>query len=92
LIDAGGRAIGDIIVLKDITRDESALHLMKDTGSIDAGRAGIGLIGMRERVAAVGGTIDIYSNTGRGTTIRVVLPVAYGEGRGLHENSDFRRP
>ena len=34
---------------------------------------GIGLIGMRERVASVGGTLDIRSQAGTGTTIRVTL-------------------
>ncbi len=35
---------------------------------------GIGLISMRERVASVGGTIDIRSEPGKGTSIRVALP------------------
>jgi signal transduction histidine kinase len=35
------------------------------------GKQGIGLIGMRERVAAVGGAIDIRSGRGKGTVIRV---------------------
>ncbi len=40
------------------------------------GRGGIGLIGMRERVASVGGVIDIRSSPGKGTVIRAELPVA----------------
>jgi signal transduction histidine kinase len=35
---------------------------------------GIGLLSMRERVASLGGTIEISSTPGRGTRIRVVLP------------------
>jgi signal transduction histidine kinase len=35
------------------------------------GKQGIGLIGMRERVAGVGGAIDIRSGRGKGTVIRV---------------------
>jgi signal transduction histidine kinase len=36
-------------------------------------RRGIGLISMKERVAAAGGTIDVRSAPGRGTAIRVTL-------------------
>ena len=37
--------------------------------------AGIGLIGMRERVAAVGGDLVIFSTPGQGTRLRVTLPL-----------------
>jgi PAS domain S-box-containing protein len=36
----------------------------------------LGLLGMRERAALVGGTLDIDSAPGRGTAVRVVLPLA----------------
>jgi two-component system sensor histidine kinase UhpB len=36
---------------------------------------GIGLIGMRERVAAVGGDLTIFSTPGQGTRLRVTLPL-----------------
>ncbi len=36
---------------------------------------GIGLLSMRERVASFGGSIDITSAPGKGTTIRVEIPV-----------------
>jgi signal transduction histidine kinase len=42
------------------------------------GRGGVGLIGMRERVASVGGTIDIRSSPGKGTVIRAELPAEQG--------------
>ena len=38
---------------------------------------GFGLVGMRERVALVGGTLDIRSAPGQGTTIRAVLPARH---------------
>lgn len=42
-----------------------------------AGRSGgIGLIGMRERVVSVKGSLDIRSEKNRGTTIRAELPVS----------------
>jgi signal transduction histidine kinase len=45
-----------------------------DTGEL-RGPAGIGLLGMRERAALVGGDIRVESHVGRGTTIAVMLPV-----------------
>jgi signal transduction histidine kinase len=36
---------------------------------------GLGLIGMRERAASLGGTLSIDSNPGRGTTLKVVVPL-----------------
>ena len=38
------------------------------------GQAGLGLIGMQERVAMIGGRITVDSEPGRGTRIRVVVP------------------
>jgi two-component system, NarL family, sensor histidine kinase UhpB len=36
---------------------------------------GLGLFGMQERAAYVGGTVDIESEPGRGTRIRAIIPV-----------------
>lgn len=50
---------------------------MKTPGAINAGGPrGIGLVSMRERVASVGGSIDIRSSVGKGTIIRVAAPGA----------------
>jgi signal transduction histidine kinase len=38
-------------------------------------RRGSGLIGLRDRVEAVGGSIDVISPAGQGTTIHVSLPL-----------------
>ncbi|HEY7074155.1 MAG TPA: GAF domain-containing sensor histidine kinase [Solirubrobacteraceae bacterium] len=40
-----------------------------------AGGAGFGLLGMRERVGLVNGTLDVTSQTGAGTTVRARIPV-----------------
>jgi signal transduction histidine kinase len=37
---------------------------------------GVGLASMRERVTALGGTVEVERATGEGTTIVVQLPVA----------------
>jgi PAS domain S-box-containing protein len=39
-----------------------------------SGKKGIGLLGMRERVGSVGGTMDIRSKNAEGTMLRVELP------------------
>lgn len=41
---------------------------------------GLGLVGMRERVALVGGTLDIESQATDGTTLYVRVPVSAGPG------------
>jgi len=48
--------------------DQSGLSL-----PLESRQTGIGLIGIRERVAAVGGTVEIRSSVGKGTTIRIEL-------------------
>jgi len=42
---------------------------------------GFGLIGVRERVALVGGTLDVRSAPGAGTTVEAVLPVRRRQSR-----------
>ena len=46
----------------------------------------LGLRGMRERVQALGGTLNIISAPGKGTTIRITLP--HAEGKRSHEQED----
>jgi PAS domain S-box-containing protein len=41
----------------------------------DGRRSGLGLIQMRERVGALGGTFEVESQVGRGTTVSAWLPV-----------------
>ena len=43
--------------------------------SVDSGRSdGFGMINMRERTTAIGGTLEIFSQPDEGTTITVTLP------------------
>jgi two-component system sensor histidine kinase UhpB len=46
----------------------------KGFATADAAPVGIGIIGMRERIFAIGGSMDIDSAPGRGTTVSIVLP------------------
>src|SRR6185369_8680474 len=53
------------------------LEVRDDGVGFEAGRGsdiGLGLRGMRERVALSGGTIDVASRPGHGTTVRVRIP------------------
>ena len=55
------------------------IFILKDDGvgfEQDVGTDGIGLLGMRERVVSVNGSIAILSGRKKGTTIRVELPVS----------------
>ena len=47
----------------------------------DVTSSGLGLSQMRERVAAVGGTLQLNSKPGRGTTVIAHLPIS-GRGKG----------
>ena len=51
-----------------------------DTGAAIRGKTGLGLAAMMERATQVGGSVDIESRLGRGTCIRVRVPVAANDG------------
>jgi signal transduction histidine kinase len=55
-------------VLRIVIRDDGV-------GIADDATAGVGLASMRERARALGGTLEIDSSPGNGTTITVLLPV-----------------
>jgi signal transduction histidine kinase len=40
----------------------------------ETGKKGLGLIGIRERISAIGGTLQITSEPGRGTKLRIAVP------------------
>jgi signal transduction histidine kinase len=61
----------------DVVRADGGLHVcVRDdgVGGADPGR-GSGLVGLRDRVEALGGTIAFQSAKGAGTTVEVVLPL-----------------
>jgi signal transduction histidine kinase len=45
-----------------------------DAGSADASRPGYGLVGMAERAALLGGTLEAGPGPGKGWTVNAVLP------------------
>jgi signal transduction histidine kinase len=61
-----------------LEEQESGLRLVVSDdgiGGADPGR-GSGLIGLRDRVEALGGTFDVSSAAGEGTSLEVTIPVA----------------
>ena len=62
-----------------LTQDEQniCLQVRDDGHGFDASQhsTGLGIIGMRERAALLGGTITISSQPGQGTTVEALLPV-----------------
>jgi len=65
-------------------RDDNLLLVIEDDGRgfnvgevrTNADGDGLGLISMRERAALIGGTVDIESEPGRGTTVFARVPLA----------------
>jgi signal transduction histidine kinase len=57
--------------------DEVSLTIIDDGvgASLDAPTRGLGLIGMRERVAALSGTLEVMSSPGHGFQLRARIPV-----------------
>jgi two-component system sensor histidine kinase UhpB len=52
----------------------------------NASERGFGLTGMRERTSALGGSMRVHSESGRGTQIRILLP-SPGTGASKHPNN-----
>jgi signal transduction histidine kinase len=75
LANAAKHAQASVIDLR-VQGDDSALTLsIRDDGIGGADpRRGSGIIGLRDRVEALGGTISVLSPPGRGTTLHVRLP------------------
>jgi PAS domain S-box-containing protein len=62
-----------------LVEEEKVIGLIRDEGrgfgEESRGGAGLGLLGMQERAAMVGGRLSIESQRGKGTLVRVELPV-----------------
>ena len=65
------------VEVRVIDQDETIEILLRDDGGgfdPDSNAAGFGLIGMRERIALVHGTLEVESAKGAGTTLRARIP------------------
>jgi two-component system sensor histidine kinase UhpB len=81
-------ALSNVVKHADATRCEVHMERSVENGTIqlivsddgrgftkeDGPQAGIGIIGMRERIAAIGGSLVIDSRPGAGTTMRIAIP------------------
>ena len=70
-----------------------ALSIQDDGQGFDVQQSkGLGLLGIEERLARLGGKCDVHSAPGSGTIVAVELPFKDGEGswdaRGKEENPD----
>jgi signal transduction histidine kinase len=76
-IKHAGSAVG-VAVSVGRDRDGVGFAISDDGVGMDhsPGGDGYGLIGMRDRVGAVGGRLEIISSPGRGTTVRGTIPEA----------------
>ena len=61
------------MAIKDNGKSFSVKHVM-DSGKVRH----LGLLGMKERVEMLGGTFEIRSAPGKGTDVRVVIPLNHG--------------
>ncbi|HEU5208660.1 MAG TPA: sensor histidine kinase [Longimicrobiales bacterium] len=61
------------IVIRDDGRGFDLEHTLDDSGR------GLGLFGMQERASYIGGTVDIDTSPGRGTQVRVRIPITESE-------------
>ena len=59
-------------------REFGALHVSVSDDGVGGAvlRRGSGLAGLRDRVAALGGTLEVFSPQGEGTRIEVAIPCA----------------
>jgi signal transduction histidine kinase len=76
LTNATKHAQASVAQVQVQTNDGHLQLSVRDDGIGDAApRLGSGLIGLTDRVAALGGTITLDSPTGQGTTLDVTLPI-----------------
>jgi signal transduction histidine kinase len=78
------------VVHMDVTTDEGTLTLIvRDDGVGGAALGqGSGLVGLQDRVEALGGTITIDSVAGEGTCVAVTLPLATEAAQGIENFLD----
>jgi len=59
-------------------RDGRVAAVIEDDGRgfVDSGSARLGLVGMRERIALVGGRLEVESSPGAGTTLSIEVPLS----------------
>jgi signal transduction histidine kinase len=59
-----------------VTVEDDGVGLQASAAGDSAGRDGLGLVGIRERVSDLGGTFRVEGNSGKGTRLTIELPLA----------------
>ena len=73
-------AAGSVRIVAQQEPRRLVLSIQDDGQGFDVKRSrGLGLLGMEERVAHLGGTLQFVSEPGRGTLISVILPLVLSE-------------
>jgi signal transduction histidine kinase len=62
-----------------VTIEDDGKGIVAATAAETPVRSGVGLVGVRERVARVGGTINLESAPGSGTRLTAELPIPHAE-------------
>ena len=75
LANASKHADAGRVTVSASTAGDALALVVADDGRGGADPAGSGLRGMHDRVAALGGTLDVRSPAGGGTTVRAVIPI-----------------
>ena len=74
-----------------VDEPDRILHIeIADDGvgfSVNGASSGIGIIGMRERVVALGGTISFSSGSNEGTIVEIDLPLRWQSGKSVAHSS-----
>jgi PAS domain S-box-containing protein len=74
---AHARRLRLLLARRQSAAGERLLLIIRDDGvgmEVDAQHAGFGLLGMRERILSLGGSLKMSSVRGSGTRVRVILP------------------
>jgi signal transduction histidine kinase len=59
----------------ELDADDATVRLViRDDGGGGAPAQGSGLVGLRDRIEALGGTLEVTSPAGRGTTLLIEVP------------------
>jgi signal transduction histidine kinase len=82
LTNVGKHAHAARLEIELLKEGDGVMVAIRDDGQgfdPDASASGFGIVGMRERVTLLGGTVDIESEAGKGTLIRAVIPRGTGD-------------
>ena len=72
--------VSNDMLLGEVTDDGQGFQQTPRKATVDPQGAGLGLQGMEERAALLGGTLSVLSRVGQGTTVSFSIPLRGGNG------------